>query len=144
MKKKTLKPKIVKKGETPLIKAVAAYSPKVIQERTIQMDGLVELISGRSSLNEGTVINVLKELTTIMAYYFEHGHAVKIDSLGTFTPNVALDGTFNIKHLPDKSLKDLINGPNWYRGNMKNKNMIGKSVDDLVTRWNEEHPDDKI
>jgi hypothetical protein len=126
------------------IKAVSSYSPKIIQPKTADTGVLVTLIAARSSLNEGTVLNVLKELGDVIPYFFSQGRAVKVDSLGTFTPRINLDGSFTISHLPDKKLKNALNTPNWFDGEIKNKDMIGKTTDDLVARWNEEHPDDPI
>ena len=126
------------------IKAVSLYSPKVIQPRTAGMKDLVTIIAGRSNLNEGTIFNVLKELGAVIPFFFQKGSAVKIESLGTFTPRIALDGSFSISHLPDKSLKATINTENWFEGKIKNKEMIGKTTADLVERWNNEHPDDPI
>jgi hypothetical protein len=31
-----------------------------------------------------------------------------------------------------------------YNGVIVNKDMIGKSTEEMVQRWNQEHPDDKI
>lgn len=126
------------------IKAVSLYSPKVIQPGTADMKDLVTIIAGRSNLNEGTIFNVLKELGAVIPYFFQQGRAVKIESLGTFTLRIALDGSFSISHLPDKNLKATINTDNWFKGKIKNKDMIGKTTDDLVARWNSEHPDDPI
>lgn len=126
------------------IKAVSLYSPKIVQPKTAGMKDLVKLIAARSTLNEGTIQNVLRELGEVIPYYLSQGRAVKVEAIGTFTPRINLDGSFTISHLPDKYLKAAINSPYWFNGDIKNKEMIGKTTDDLVERWNQEHPDDQI
>jgi len=55
-----------------------------------------------------------------------------------------LDGVFNVAHWLDTALKNRLNTPGEFRGEIENRDMIGKTVDDLVVRWNEEHPDDPV
>jgi hypothetical protein len=31
-----------------------------------------------------------------------------------------------------------------FKGKVFNRDMIGKSVEEMIQRWNQEHPDDKI
>lgn len=126
------------------IKAVSKYAPKIIQPKSADMSDLVTLIAARSSLNEGTINNVLKEMGQLIPYFLSQGRAIKIDSLGTFTLRVNLDGSFTISHLPDKKLKNALNSPGWFKGEIKNKDMIGKTTEDLVDRWNQDHPTDPI
>jgi len=37
-----------------------------------------------------------------------------------------------------------LNAPGDFRGEIGNRDMIGKTADELVARWNEEHPDDPV
>lgn len=138
---KEAKPKTKK---TSHIKAVSLYSPRIAQQKTIDIDHLTRFMVMSSKLDEGMILYVLKELKKAILHHFKWGRAVKVDSLGTFTPRIALDGSFSISHLPDMELKNEMGKPNWFEGEIKNKDMIGKSVEDLVARWNEEHPDDPI
>ena len=79
-----------------------------------------------------------------MAFFNLGGLAVKLEELGTYTPKVGLDGVFNVAHWMDTALKNRLNTPGEFRGEIENRDMIGKTVDDLVVRWNEEHPDDPV
>ena len=68
------------------------------------------------------------------------GRAVKLEGLGTYTPKVGLDGVFDVAHRLDKALKNRLNAPGDFRGEIGNRDMIGKTADELVARWDEEHP----
>jgi hypothetical protein len=126
------------------IKAIYAYSPRIKQGLTVDMDRLVSLISRRSGLNQGTILNVLMELRDAFVYHSKVGEAVKLDGLGTFTPTIGLEGEVKMKYRMDNWLKNLLNAPGEFKGELENKDMIGKTVEELVARWNEEHPDDKV
>lgn len=126
------------------IKAIYTYSLRIKQGLTVDMQRLVHLISRRSGLNQGTVLNVLMELRDAFVYHANVGEAVKLDGLGTFTPTIGLDGEFKIKYRMDKWLKNLMNAPGEFKGDLENKEMIGKTVDELIEKWNEDHPNDKI
>lgn len=141
MKNEPAKPKAAPKApkKSSPIKAVAAYSPRIKQEKTIQINTMVNEISGRSSINEGTVINVLRELFWVVNHHLSNGQAVNIDALGTLTPQIALDGSFSVSYLPSIRLKAQMKSEKWFQGDIKNSDMIGKTVQDLVDRWNSEH-----
>jgi predicted histone-like DNA-binding protein len=141
---KTQKKKDITGNPAKRIRAISTYSPRINQPKTADMRDLVTLIAARSSLNEGDIFHVLKELGGVIPYFLQQGRAVKVDSLGTFTLRIAMDGSFSISHLPDTNLKNAINTPRWFNGTIKNKDMIGKTPDDLVERWNTEHPDEPI
>jgi hypothetical protein len=131
-----------KKSET--IKAIYAYSPRLKRGLMVDMDELVTFIAGRTGLNEGTILNVLMELRDSLVFFARAGRSTRLKGLGIFGPNIDLNGTFSIYHKPDKWLKNELNKPNTIKAEVMNYNMIGKSVDDLVARWNDEHPDDPI
>lgn len=55
-----------------------------------------------------------------------------------------LDGTINVNHRLDQSLRVALNTPGVYEGDIVNRQNIGKSMDDLTTLWNESQPLDPI
>jgi hypothetical protein len=126
------------------MKAIKAYSPKINLQRTIRMDHLVNWIAGRTGFNEGAVLNMITELRDAIAFFGKAGQGVKLNGLGTFTPSIQLEGTFSVVYRPDKWLKNEFNKPHGFQGEIINRDMIGKSTEDLVARWNEDHPDDPI
>jgi hypothetical protein len=126
------------------IKAIAAYRPKVKLGRTAQMDEVVAYIADRTGLNEGELSIALKELRDAVAFFNLAGRAVKLEGLGTYAPKVGLDGVLDVAHRLDRALKNRLNAPGAFGGEIENRDMIGKTGDDLVALWNEEHPDDPV
>ena len=62
-----------------------------------------------------------------------------------FSPVIKLDGKIKTSFRLEKGLASELNkAAEGFEGEVINNDMIGKSVDDLVTRWNEEHPEDPV
>lgn len=127
-----------------LIQAIGAYGPRIKLDKTVGFEELATLIAGRTSVNEGPILMILKELRDAVVFFNLSGRSVKMEGLGTYTPSIDLPGTFDVGYRIDPRLKDELNKPNAFRGNIINNDMKGKTSDDLKTRWNEEHPDDLI
>lgn len=108
------------------------------------MKELVKLISGRTGLNRGDIRQVLSELKEAISFFHLAGRAVKIEGLGSYSPRINLKGVFSISHRLDPELKSELNQDREYEGEIINRDMIGKTIEELVTRWNEEHPDDPV
>ncbi|MCP4542034.1 MAG: hypothetical protein GY832_33310 [Chloroflexi bacterium] len=64
--------------------------------------------------------------------------------MGTYLPKVGLDGTFDVSHRLDKAIKNGLNAPGAFSGEIVKRENIGKTADDLVAIWDEEHPDDPV
>ncbi len=126
------------------IRAVNAYRPRIDAGATVQRKELVEFLAGRTGLNEGTLVMVLQELRDAVIYFNRMGRGVKLDGLGTYLPNIKLDGTFDVQHRLDREIKNALNAPRAFSGIIRNQKHIGKTVDELVALWNAEHPDDPV
>lgn len=63
---------------------------------------------------------------------------------GIFTLDVRPDGTLYIHFLPCTELKRALNSPDGFHGHLLNRNNIGKSSQELVDQWNQEHPEDPL
>jgi len=126
------------------IKAIRAYSPRVKIGYTAELFEVVNFIAGRSGLNEGTILNVMTELREAATFFALSGRPVRLRGLGVFAPTIGLDGRFGINHRPDKHLISEINIGGRFVGDLVNRDMIGKTTEDLVERWNLEHPEDKV
>lgn len=127
-----------------LLKAVVAYRPRIKQQRTANMKEVVEFISSRTHFDKGYVEHSLDEFQAALLHFMQGGRAVKLEELGTFSLNVTSDGVFQIKFLPDVKLKKAINNDGWFIGELKNRDMLGKTSEEMAVRWNQDHPDDKI
>ena len=126
------------------IQAINAYRPRVEQGNTVQKPELVRALSRSTSLVEGTVDQTMKELRDHLIEYCRSGRAVKVEGLGTWTPTISLDGTLDIQYRPDAAFTYGLNVPGIFSGTILNREYIGSTGEDLVTRWNTDHPDDLV
>jgi hypothetical protein len=93
---------------------------------------------------EGTFDLSIRELRDQIIEFCRAGRAVKIDGLGTWTPNLKIDGSFDIQYRADKALVNGLNVPGVFSGEIVNAENIGKTGDELVALWNEANPDDLV
>jgi hypothetical protein len=126
------------------VKAIYAYTPRVKIERPVELDQIVMYIAGRTGFNESTIIGVLAELRDSLLFFAKGGYSVRCRGLGLFSPRVSLEGKFSLNYTPDKKIKYELNTEGEFHGEIVNRDMIGKTSDDLIARWNEEHPDEPI
>ena len=126
------------------LKAVNAYRPRVVRGPRVTLADLVAFISRSTGLTESTVGMVLTELRDAVIFFNRRGQAVRLDGLGTYSPGIKLDGRMTISHYADPQLRNALNSPGAFRGTIQNRESIGLTLEDLISRWNEEHPDDPI
>ena len=126
------------------IQAFQAYSPRIKLQPRVDTELLTEFIARSTGLNESGVRHVLLELRDAIVFFNLQGSPVKLDGVGTFTPTVSLDGTFNVKHRPDVAIKARMNRAGAFKGTIEHEESLGRSPDELVERWNAEHPDDPV
>ena len=126
------------------IKAIGALRPRVVLGRTVQKKDLVRFIARSTGLNLGDIAQVLAELHDAVVFYTQDGRSVKLEGLGTYYPQLKLNGTFSVGHRPDVELKKALNIPGNYNGEIVNRDNIGKTTEELVSLWNELHPDEPI
>lgn len=55
-----------------------------------------------------------------------------------------LVGPFDVSHRLDRAIKNALNAPGAFGGEIVNRENIGKTADDLVALWNADHPDDPV
>ena len=128
----------------PRIKAVNAYRPRIEQGNTVQKPELVRALSRATGLVEGSIDQAIKELRDQVVEFCRSGRAVKVDGLGTFTPTIDLDGYFAIAFRADPAMSYGLNIPGIFSGTIVNREFIGKTSDELIAKWNEEHTDDPV
>lgn len=128
-----------------MIKAINAYRPRIIKGLPVKVEEVAELIGGRTSMNPGSVHQALKEFWYALLFFSKAGRSVNLPGLGTFTPSISLDGSIKIKLRVDSELISELNKLKGnFLGKVENAEYIGKTSDELVTLWNEEHPDDLV
>lgn len=126
------------------IEAINAYRPKIESGNTVHKQELVRALARATGLNEGSMELTVKELRDVTIEFLRSGRGVKIEGLGSFLPNIDLEGNFDIQFRLDPVLKTGLNVPGTFSGTIINRENIGKSSDDLVGMWNKEHADDPI
>ena len=128
----------------PKIKAIGAFRPRIDQGKTAQKPELLRAASRATGLVEGTLDLSIRELRDQIIEFCRAGRAVKIDGLGTWSPNLKMDGSFDIQYRADNALINGLNVPGVFSGEILNADNIGLSGDDLVTLWNNQHPEDPV
>ena len=127
------------------IKAIGAYyRPRIEQGNTVQKPELIRAVSRATGLVEGSLDQGIKELSDQIIEYCRAGRAVKVEGLGTWAPNITLDGTFDLQYRADTAHTNGLNIPGVFTGRILNREHIGKSPDELVARWNTENPTDLV
>ena len=86
----------------------------------------------------------LGELRFSILEYCLSGRAVKVDGLGTWAPNISLDGKLSIQYRPDAGFDYELNKPGAFTGTINNRENIGKTSEVLVIKWNEAFQDKQV
>ncbi len=126
------------------IKVINALRPHVELDKTVQKGELVEYLAARTGQNEGGVDLGIKELRDAIIFFNRAGRPVKVEGLGTWTPNIGLDGTLDVQYRADTFLTNRLNDAGTFTGNVDNRENVGKEAGELVTKWNADHPDDQV
>lgn len=124
--------------------AINAFRPRLEKGLIVDMEELEARICSRTTFNEGLVHNVLMELKNTVIHSFASGRSVKMLGLGIYTPEVNLEGKFQVSHRMENQLKKTLNDGRMLRCKIKNRDLMGKTVDDLIAKWNEENPGDLV
>ena len=126
------------------IKAIGTYRPRIEQGNTVQRAELIRALSRATGLVEGSIDQVIKELRDQIIEFNRAGRAVKVDGLGTYSPNISLDGTLDLQYRADTAFANGLNIPGIFTGTILNRENIGKTGEELVAKWNMQYPDDPI
>ena len=126
------------------IKIISLYRPRIEQGNTVQKPELIRLASRATGLVEATLDYGIKELRDQIIEITRSGRAVKIEGLGTWSPNISMDGSFDLQYRADTALVNGLNVPGTFTGTIRNRENIGKTGDELVRKWNEDNPEDQV
>ncbi len=127
-----------------LIQAVTEFGPRLALGRTAQTPEIAEMIASRTSMNCGEVQNALMELKAALLFYAKQGMPIKLEGLGTFTPTVDLEGTLDVGFRLDTGIDAALNVPGAFKGDILNRENIGKPSSYLKELWNKAHPTELI
>ena len=126
------------------IQVISICRPRIDQGNTVQKPELIRSISRATGIVEALLDYVIKELRDKIIEFIRSGRAVKVEGLGTWTPNIGLDGTLSIQYRPDSALVKALQIPSTFTGRILNCENIGKTGNELVADWNENHTDDPV
>jgi hypothetical protein len=126
------------------LKAINTYRPKIERAEVAENIEITDQIAGRTGLTRGQVALVLDELHESIIHFARSGRSVKIDGLGLYYAKISLAGDYRISHIPANSLHRKMNIKETFTGTLINKNNVGKTPEELVELWNQEHPDDLV
>lgn len=126
------------------IKAISELCPRLILGSLTEIKELVAYLAGRTGLHRSEVRYVLDELSEAVIFFNRSGRGVRLEGLGIFTPGIGLDGKITINYRPDPSLAAALNGRDAYAGTILHRENIGRSSDELVQLWDEQHADDLV
>ena len=126
------------------ITAIARYRPRLKLNDAVDTEMLTNYIARGTALNRGEIRNVLSELNEAIITFASQGTPVYINGIGYFAPSIRLDGSLNVSLRMDPSIRRQLNRPGAFRGEVLNRASIGRTKEELVALWNEEHPDDPV
>ena len=123
--------------------AINAYRPRVVHGKHAKLPRLEEYVSRISMLRHGGLTYAMQVFTRALLHYSRLGRPVQVKGLGTFLVSIRLDGTLNLGFRPDPDLRSELN-EGQFEGDIRGRKYIGKTSQELVDLWNQEHPDDPV
>jgi len=121
------------------IQIYTAFGPRIDYGKTVETSSLVEYLSGRTTLHESVIRHVVLELREALRFFTVEGRGVRIEGLGIFKPTIDLNGAITVSYRPDHNLRNDLNSR--FRGEIINRQNIGKTNHELVLLWNEAFPE---
>ncbi len=125
-----------------IIQAWAQLGPRLEPVVPMKGDELIESIVATTNQSRGSVLAVLSELDVHVESALKAGRIVQLPNGTHFRPIGKRDGSIDINVRVNPELDKRVNSE--FRGRWLNSANIGKSQDEMITLWNEKHPDDLI
>ena len=125
------------------IQAVAAYGPRIDLIEAADFDRFMSLITQRTTLSAGVVKNVQESEVETLIGLLREGRPVHT-GVAIFTPSINLEGKIDVNVRVDKRILSALNSNGAFTGRLIHSENVGKTSDELVALWNEEHPEDPI
>ncbi|MER2511483.1 MAG: hypothetical protein ABTQ25_03520 [Nitrosomonas ureae] len=127
-----------------ILQAIAEFGPRLELKPTAKLEKVAEWMAMRTGLNKSEVMMVFQEESEAILNFCNDGVPVKIPGVGTFTPSMDRDGSLFINFRADMELKNGMNVPDGYSGEVKNKANIGITNERLKELWDAAHPEDPL
>ncbi|HLO18779.1 MAG TPA: hypothetical protein VK206_28365 [Anaerolineales bacterium] len=126
-----------------LIQAFSKYCPKIDLMETADPRRFMELITQRTTLSTGVVKNVQESEVETLIGLLKEGRSVHT-GVAVFRPTIDAQGNLSVTVRVDKRITSALNVPGAFTGKVDNSANIGKTTDEIVYLWNQDHPDDMI
>jgi hypothetical protein len=126
-----------------LIQAYATYGPRIDLLAAAEPDEFMEMITQRTTLSAGVVKNVQESEVETLFSMLKRGQPVH-SGVAIFTPTVDAQGNLSVSVRVDKRLISRLNLPGAFKGKITNSENIGKTTDEIVYMWNQDHPENMI
>ena len=122
------------------IKAIGAYRPRVEQGNTVQRPESIRALSRVTGLVEGSIDQMIKELRDQIIEFNRAGRGVKVEGLGTYAPNISLDGTLDLQYRADTAFGNGLNIPGIFTARSSTANISAKPVMNLCRSGTQKTP----
>jgi hypothetical protein len=126
-----------------LIQAFSKYCPRIDLMEAADPRRFMELITQRTTLSTGVVKNVQESEVETLIGLLKEGRSVHT-GVAIFRPSIDAQGNLSVNVRVDKRITGALNVPGAFTGKVSNSANIGKTTDEIVYLWNEEHPEDMI
>jgi hypothetical protein len=103
----------------------------------------VDLASQLTNLSPDVIKNVQESRRETLIGLLLDGRRVHTGG-ATYSLSIDLQGTLSVKVQADSRIAHLANQKKDVQGRTANAENTGKTSDELVAMWNEEHPDDPV
>lgn len=124
------------------IQAWAKYGPKIKLGDPMMPEELIENIVAATNQSRGSVLAVLSELDVQTESGLKAGRIVRLPNGTHYEPIGKKDGAINIGVRVNPDLDKKVNAG--FRGTWLNSQNIGKTEEEIIELWNDEHPEDPI
>jgi hypothetical protein len=126
-----------------LIQAFSKYCPKIDLMEAADPRRFMELITQRTTLSAGVVKNVQESEVETLIGLLKEGRSVHT-GVAIFRPTIDAQGNLSVNVRVDKRITSALNVPGAFTGKVNNNANVGKTTDEIVYMWNQDHPDDMI
>ena len=126
-----------------LIQAFSRYCPKIDLIEAANPQRFMDLITQRTTLSAGVVKNVQESEVETLIGLLKEGRSIHT-GIAVFRPVIDAQGNLSVSVRVDKRITGALNVPGAFTGKVDNGANIGKSTEEFMSLWNEEHPDDMI
>jgi hypothetical protein len=124
------------------IQAWTEFGPRLELNKPMSNDEIIENIVAATNQSRGSVLAVISELDVQLESGLKAGRAVHLPNGTHYRPVGKKDGSVNIQVRVNPRINKNVNVN--FRGQWRNAANIGKSEAEIVSMWNETHPDDPI